>query len=424
MKRLLVSIYKEGLLLLRDIEGVVIMFLMPLLLVIVIALLQHKTFQNVSENRIPVVVVDLDNDSLGLAFRNGMKYSEMFEVTEIFDKDSSVLAQMRKDVAKGIYQIGIIIPENTTRAIKNRAISLVQKQIPGSIKSDALNIHTQAHIKILFDPITKESFRNLAQSIFMQFAASTETRIIFEAYTKFIDALTNQTTTIEFPEEPVLAFDEDLVSEYGGILPNAVQHNVPAWTLFGMFLICIPVAGNIIKERNDGCLARLKTIPVSYFQIMLGKAVVFVIICMIEALLIILVGMFLMPQLGLPKLVIHGNWFAVFSISLASALAATGYGLVIGSIASTQIQASSFGSVSAVILAAIGGVWIPTLIMPDVMRRISAFSPMNWGIHGYYDVFLRTASTLEILPDIIKLVSFSALCILLSMFFRKYHRAS
>lgn len=186
-----------------------------------------------------------------------------------------------------------------------------------------------------------------------------------------------------------------------------------------MFLICIPIAGNIIKERNDGCMARLKTMPVSYLTIITGKLFVFIVICLIQALLIILIGIYLLPLMDMPKLQVT-NWMTLFFITLASAFAATGYGIVIGTIASTQTQASVFGSVSTVMLAAIGGVWIPVTIMPQALRSISALSPMNWSIQGYYNVFLRSAGLIEILPEISKLMLFYACCTLLSLFFRKY----
>lgn len=421
MKKLRASVYKEGLLLLRDIEGVLVMFIMPLILLIIIALLQHKSFQNITEEKIPVVVVDFDMDELSRALAEGMKDSHMFEITLVSGNDSSLFEQAKKDVAGGTYQIGIFIPSNTTSVVKGRAVSMVQQQINTAIKTDLSDLNAQGQIDLFFDPITKDSFRGLVKSTLMEFSSSVEKRIIFEAYSKFIDALTNQTSDLNFPTTPAIRFNESLISEYtSGIVPNSVQHNVPAWILFGMFLICIPIAGNIIKERSEGSLARLKTIPVTYLQIMSGKLIVFVGICLIQALLMILVGIFIMPFLNLPKLQVGDNIVALFSISLASALAATGYGILIGSAASTQIQASAFGSVSTVIIAAIGGAWVPVIIMPSIMQKISAFSPMNWGIHGYYEVFLRNANTLEILPDIGKLMMFAAICVGASLIFRKY----
>lgn len=420
MRNLLISILKEAKLLIRDIEGIALLFLMPITLVIFITLLQDRSFKNVLETRIDIIIVDFDQDSLGHTFRNGIKKSNLFNVTEITEQSASALENARKDVAEGNYQIGIFIPENTTRKIKARAIALVKEQLPFSIQVENDSL-VSAEINLFFDPITKPSFKNLAISRLNEFAAKTETRVIFETYSRVINAITNQNTATYFPNAPIINFEEDLISEYtAGIIPNSVQHNIPAWTLFGMFLICIPIAGNIIKERNEGCLARLKTLPVSYFTIMSGKVTVFIIICLFQAALIVIIGIYIMPLLNLPRLQIQGNWGSLFIMTLASAFAASGFGVAIGTISSTIVQASTFGSVSTVILAAIGGIWIPVTVMPATMRKISELSPMNWGIQGYYDVFLRNANTPDILPYVLKLMLFYGVCVAASIWFRKY----
>ncbi|TFG93085.1 MAG: ABC transporter permease, partial [Syntrophobacterales bacterium] len=45
--------------------------------------------------------------------------------------------------------------------------------------------------------------------------------------------------------------------------PSAVQHNIPAWALFGLFFTCIPLAGSLLVERNSGIWIRLMTMPIS-----------------------------------------------------------------------------------------------------------------------------------------------------------------
>jgi ABC-2 type transport system permease protein len=346
----------------------------------------------------------------------------MFIAKLVSGADSTILENAKKEVAKGTYKIGIFIPPNTSKLIKERAVSLVQQQIPGAVKKDSESLNAQSTIQLFFDPITKKSFKDLVKATLMQFSSTVETQIVFESYSKFIDALTNQTSELEFPRKPAIAFDEKMVSEYtSGIMPNAVQHSIPSWILFGMFLICIPIAGNIIKERGEGSLARLKTIPVTYLQIMIGKIVVFIGICLIQAILMVLVGIYIMPLLGLPELQI-GNWLTFLVISFSAGAAATAFGILIGSVSSTHIQASAFGAVSTVIFASIGGAWVPVFAMPAIMQKISAFSPINWGVHAYYDVFLRSASIVEVLPDVGKLLAFSAIFLFASLFFRNYQK--
>ncbi len=76
--------------------------------------------------------------------------------------------------------------------------------------------------------------------------------------------------------DEIIAFKE-IIAQKGedGIIPNAVQHNVPAWILFGIFFIVVPLGINLVKEKNLGTYIRLRTSPVSYVIIMGGKIVTY-----------------------------------------------------------------------------------------------------------------------------------------------------
>ncbi len=421
MRKIVNTIHKEAVLLIRDKEGLALMFLMPLILVIVVTLLQHKIYQNVNETHIQLVLIDYDQDSVGLAFRKGVQSSGIFEVTLITREDKIKLSDAKKLVAKGKYQMGIYIPEGTTQIIKNRVISVVKSQLPLNVMPE-IDIDNQNNekVELFFDPITKASFQNIVKGTLNEFIAKIETRMVFITYSKVIDAITNQNTNIVYPATSAIVFKESYVSEYNrGIVPNAVQHNVPAWTLFAMFFICMPVAGNIIRERKEGLSARIKTIPVSYFIIIMGKAFVFVMVCILQATMIIAVGKFLLPLFDMPELILGSNISGLLLIVISSALAATGYGAMIGTLSTSFIQASSFGAVSVVILAALGGVWIPVYLMSQAMRNISAFSPMSWGIKGFYEVFLRNSTLIDVLPHAVKLLAFFIICISIAIVYRK-----
>jgi len=126
-----------------------------------------------------------------------------------------------------------------------------------------------------------------------------------------------------------------------------------------------------------------------------------------------------MPLVGLSKLVIGTNYPGVLLTGLSVAMAATGYGLLIAVYFKTPQQALSFGSISVVILAAIGGVWIPVFIMPDIMQQISPYSPLHWGLSAFNNLFLRNAPTSAILPDAAKLLCFSGVTLAASILIHK-----
>ena len=190
------------------------------------------------------------------------------------------------------------------------------------------------------------------------------------------------------------------------ILPNSVQHNVPAWSLFAIFFIVVPLSINIVKEKGQGTQIRLITNPVPYAVLIAGKTATYLLICIIQFLLMVAVGIYLFPYLDLPILDVTGKMTLLIIVALFSGLAAIGFGILLGTVAKTQEQSAPFGATSVVILAAIGGVWVPVFAMPKVMQYVSHISPMNWGLNAFYDVLLRNGTFVTILPEIIFLFLF------------------
>ena len=77
-----------------------------------------------------------------------------------------------------------------------------------------------------------------------------------------------------------------------------------------------------------------------------------------------------------------------------------------GTLFSSQQQAAIFGAISVVIMAAVGGIWVPTFMMTELMQVISNISPLNWGLTGYYTIILRNGGVVDILPQLVLLAAF------------------
>ncbi|TMH25451.1 MAG: ABC transporter permease, partial [Betaproteobacteria bacterium] len=52
--------------------------------------------------------------------------------------------------------------------------------------------------------------------------------------------------------------------------PSSVQQNVPAWLIFGMFFVVLPLASLFIVERRDGTAARLASQQVPFSLLLAG----------------------------------------------------------------------------------------------------------------------------------------------------------
>jgi len=367
-------------------------------------------------------LVDNDNDSLGISIKNGLINSGYFDVIENYNRQQLSESEVNNLVSQGSFQLGIVIPDSSSIILRNTVKRYVLVSMNQAISADKI-YKESIKIKIFTDPLAIQSFKNSIISSIENFTTKIEMKIISSALTEEMNKRFPGNKNIAFNGEKLLTFEEVIAStESDMIMPNSVQHNVPAWTIFAIFFIIIPLATNIIKERNDGSLNRILSMPVSYVTVMLAKIIVYTIISLILVVFLFSLGYFILPLMGMPELNIGNNLLSIFLVSLSASLAACGYGVLIGSIATTHYQASSFGAISVIILAAIGGIWIPVYVMPDVMKSISVFSPLNWGINGYYDIFLRGYGLTSILVNCTKLVVFFGITLIASWAYRKYAR--
>ena len=145
-------------------------------------------------------------------------------------------------------------------------------------------------------------------------------------------------------------------------------------------------------------------------------------ISLLQFALMVVMGVFVFPYLGLPMLEVSGKLLPLLLVAIASGLSAIGLGVLLGTLAKTQEQSAPLGATLTVLFAAIGGVWIPTFAMPHIMQLLSNISPMNWGLQAFYEVLLRGDSASSLLPKIGALLLFFITCILISIYYDKAKR--
>lgn len=418
------SVYKEFLLLRRDIGGVIILFLMPLVLIITVTLIQDNSFKAVSSSKIPILLVNNDQGKVSKQVYDNLQKSEVFSVVTEMEGTPITEIQAKEAVFKGKYQLAIVIPQNLSSDLQTKIDQNVDK-ILGSLgyvdtlsKKKAPKAINQKQVNLYFDPAVQMSFKNAVMSSVDKMISQIETQSIYATFQNQLGE-----NTASFEQKSFITFKE-IVPKINNkeIIPNSVQHNVPAWTLFAIFFIVIPLSINIVKEKTQGTFVRLRTNPVSNAIVLGGKTIAYLIICMIQFYMMVAVAVWLFPHLGLPSLNVEGNLFLMSVVALFSGFAAIGYGILLGTIARTQEQSAPFGATSVIILASIGGVWVPVFAMPKVMQIVAYASPMNWGLNAFYDVLLRNASFWDIVPKIGFLFLFFIITILIALLYDKKKR--
>src|SRR5688572_8010478 len=396
-----------------------LIFIMALALVIVMALVQDAPFRDYQEIKLEVLFIDEDQDSLSAKVKEAFQTSPNVVLVQKYDT-----TEAKKLVQAGKFKAAIVVPKSASEDLRRKTKQLITSVFsnfgfPAEIDSTQL---PAINIKIFFDPAIKSNYKQALSGAVEKIAATVQAEwVLDELQQQLSEGKEEAPKKIAIDISEIMRVDQRFASEnkYQGLMLNSVQHNVPAWTMFAMFFILYPLAGNLIKEREEGSMLRLRLISGSQFPVITGKFTFYFLVCLIQFLMMIAVGIFIMPLLGLNKLILGGSSFLILLTACSVAMAATGYGVLIAVYFRTAQQALSFGSVSVVILSAIGGVWVPVYVMPEGLQTISGFSPMSWGLESFNDLFLRQASLYTIMPSILKLVGFSLVALGASVFIHK-----
>lgn len=275
MKRFIASIIKEFLLLIRDKAGITMLFIMPVALVFIMVVIQDAAINALNDNKIPVIFVDDDHDSLSAAIRKGMLETDLLIIHDSVDGRTITAQEARKLVADGQFQVGVVIPAAASDTLRSNAKTVVKKSfyeigIIPEVPSDT--IYDSVKIDIFYDPSLRAAIKTGISATVSEFAVRTEAHEVYKMYSEVLNMMLPEGQNFQSDYPEVIRYDEQYATEPDStIQPNAVQHNIPSWTLFAMFFIVIPLGASLIKEKEEGTYMRLKAMPGSTSTLFFGK---------------------------------------------------------------------------------------------------------------------------------------------------------
>lgn len=428
ISRIISTIQNEFRLFIKDVAGLALLLLMPIVLTIIMALIQDAPFREYQDITFKVLWHDNDHGQLARKLEEDFGKSKQFQLVKELDGKPLDEATIKELVQKGDYQIGIIIPSGITAEVVNSANQVaneVGSQIGAAGKLPQRESHTGSDLQVYFDPAAKQTFKLSMMNALEKFTTKTEAELVLSRLSKIIHSQNNATAdsaniNLEDKLKAVGIREASAAkSSTFNINTNSVQHNVPAWAIFGLFFIIIPIAGNMIREREDGSLTRLKLIPGSYFDILIGKIAFYVIVGVVQFYLMLQTGVYLLPHFGLPSLYMGHAPLLLLLTTMIISITATSYGVFIGTLFQTANQALPFGSISIVILSAIGGIWVPVEILPYTLQQLAKISPLHWALDIINDLFLRNGNFAGIVPKLLILLAFSSLFLVVAGFVEK-----
>lgn len=391
---LITSIFKELRLLSRDLHGVAVLFMMPILFMLIMSAALSN--DNELSQEAPIVLLSVPNQSLNDGFLKALKDEEL----NVQQGDLAELKAFQEDLQAGKFSLLIAnLNEKTTALSEDKPLQLwlnpsVDRGWLLGVKGVLQKHYTQLRLE-QYMADNKITLKNNKQKQIKEI----EKKVNQDLDKKF--AQINDYLAKELWQEVYLNRQGKEVAK-----PNSVQHSVPAWLIFGMFFIMIPLSNVMAMERQTNTITRLRMARASAFQLIIAKLIPYFMINQLQFVGMIALGYLVLPKLDMPAFTLSGDWLPYAVLSSAVSLAALGYGLLVSVVARTTEHAVVLGGGGIIIMAAIGGIMVPTYVMPDIMQTVAQWSPMGWALSGFQNLLLNQYELSQIANELGKLTAF------------------
>jgi ABC-2 type transport system permease protein len=391
------------------------MLVMPAVLILIMALVQDAPFRDYQDIHFDLLVADEDGGPLSTSIRETLGKTKAFTIVDQLNGKALDKAGLKEGLRTGKYSIGLFIPKGANAEVVNAA-NTVANSLSGALGTGTLpqrEPRDYVAIRLLFDPVSRPAFRMAILAAIDKAVSSASSKQLLSRIHKLAGDTTETANSLDLEKLlSGLAIREEQ-AEAGEQMAskniNSVQHNVPAWAIFGMFFIVVPFSGHIIRERVEGSALRIRLIPGVNVGTTIGRILANTIVCCLQFLAMCAVGLWILPLVGLPQLSLGNHPAAIIPVVIATALCATAFGNLIGTLFNSNTSALSFGAISIVILSALGGIWVPVELLPPVLQTTAKLSPLHWALQGIQSVVLREGSWGDVMLPVTILTTLAVL---------------
>lgn len=394
MNTLFALIAKELRVLARDRHGLLVLFLMPAIFISIMSLVLRAPIAEHNDTTQRVLVIDRDGGDL--AHQLIARMASVGKLQPIMLSGTDATQRMQTRLRNGNPQFGLLIPADFGKRMAQR----LNRHADSKASAEGV-------LTLYYAPTALPQTRTLFRVSVSAILESLQGQQLFARLLGAGGGMGQQTTdALQVPVTQAVAGNSGEAR-----MPNAVQQSVPAWLVFAMFFVVIPISTALIVERQQGSLLRLRSLGIPALSVMLARLPPYYLINLVQMLAMLAVGVWVVPLLGGDRLGLGHSPFGLFLIGSATSIAAIGFALLIAAIARTSMQATTFGGVANLVLGAVGGVMVPKAVMTPFMQHVAGYSPMAWALEGFLNIFLRGEGWVSVLPDTGRLVLFGLACL-------------
>jgi ABC-2 type transport system permease protein len=373
MRRFRALIKKEMIHMLRDPRTLVFIFMMPILQLLLLGYVNNTDIKNV-----PTVVFNQDNSSASRALLDS------FNSTGYFSFDYAVYSQAEVNnmIDSGKAEVGIIIPPNYGTNLATGKTADVLVLLDGA------------------NPTVAGAVLSAAELVGQAYGASIRSQQLSlrgpvgSGSASPVDVRTN------------VLYNPDLLASYN-LVPGLI-----AMILFQTATSLTALA--IVKERERGTIEQLIVTPIRSWELVVAKIIPYIIVSFANTILIMAVGTFLF---GVP---LRGSLLLLFALVGLYLLPTLGLGLLISTAARTQQQAQLMTMPIMLPSMMLSGVFFPISSLPFFLQMVGNLLPLTYFVYILRSILVKGVGLNMILPQVIALTIFAIL--LLGLAARRFQK--
>ncbi len=405
MKKILNIAWKDVLITVGDPAALVLTLITPFALTLVMIF----AFGGVQDNGIrdiPVVIVNQDEGEIGKAFDEMLAAEGVAELLAPTFLDNPAAA--RAAVDQDEYAAAVIIPAGLSNNLMPTGFDGTSANLSEPIQPNELagwsEPRAAAVIEIYANP-TRPTSASIVRAIVDEFINRTSAMFTGVQVSVF-QMLQSGRLSMDSPKSAFFEVGQATVDDtqntrlitLSGKLAEGsldaefdwLTYMAPSMAILFLMFAMTNGGKSILAEREAGTLPRMLTSPSRTWQVIGGKIFG-----------IYLNGITQMVVLMVASLVFFQMRWGAINVVIPTILfivaAATGWGMLIASLAKTPAQANAIGTAVTLVFAIGAGNFIPRFLLPPWLQTFSFISPNAWGLEAFYQIRLG-ATAAELLP--------------------------
>jgi len=373
-------IRKELKLLLKGKGNLFFLIVMPMLFIVLFG----SAFSKVGTSDITVNYVDQDRSAGSQQFIHSMGQVKGFELKEI---SASSLSDQIQKIKSGQTTSLLVIPQGFGYNLSSGTLTNLKFYVDGS----------------------QSSVSGPVESLLNSIATQYQKQKVSAALTKAGQNPSQVARTLQ----PPVQVQEVPVTEQNGTV-SMLDQVVPGYTVMFVFFIMMSMMRSFIGEKESGMLARILSTPARPLTYLFGMWIPALFAVVIQCVVLLGFGHFVYG-------VNLGDLSAIAVIVLCLGICGTGLGLAVSLLIRGENQGRGITMLLSLGGAAVGGLWLPSQLMPHFIQVLGHFTPQFWAQQAFQNVMVRGAHISDVTESLGVLLAFGVSGFLVALMrFQKY----